>query len=187
MGRNRDDAQGDLLSGLGGSGAPDQAAPPPAKRKTRRRAAPAEGGPGKAGTVMELDPATCRLWERHNRRPGLLDETSCADLIAGIRVQGRQEFPAIVRQVRQDGGAVYEVICGARRHFAVTWLRANGHPEMPFLVEVRDLPDEEAFRLADIENRDRGTSATTSGRRATPMRWSGTTAAGSPSWRRALR
>lgn len=155
MENSRDDAQGDLLAGLGGSGAPEQAAPSPAARKTRRRAAPAEGGPGGARVVMEIDPATCRLWEHHNRRPGLLDETSCADLIAGLRAQGRQEFPAIVRRVRGDGGAVYEVICGARRHFAVTWLRANGHPEMPFLVELRDLGDEEAFRLADIENRDR--------------------------------
>ena len=47
------------------------------------------------------------------------------------------------------------MICGARRHFAISWLRANNYPQFRYLVEVRDLTDEEAFRLADIENRDR--------------------------------
>jgi ParB family chromosome partitioning protein len=37
----------------------------------------------------------------------------------------------------------------------MTWLRANNYPQFRYLVEVRDLTDEEAFRLADIENRDR--------------------------------
>jgi hypothetical protein len=49
----------------------------------------------------------------------------------------------------------YEVICGARRHWTVAWLRANNYRQFRFLVEVRELSDEEAFRLSDIENRDR--------------------------------
>ena len=52
-------------------------------------------------------------------------------------------------------GIDFEVICGARRHFAVSWLRANNFPQFKYLVEARDLSDEEAFRLADVENRDR--------------------------------
>ncbi|MEM6729180.1 MAG: ParB/RepB/Spo0J family partition protein [Pseudomonadota bacterium] len=102
-------------------------------------------------TLRWVDPATCVMWERHNRAYDLLTEENCRDLIDGIKAQGRQEFPAIVRQ-RGEG---YEVICGARRHFAVTWLRANNYTQFKYLVEVRDLSDEEAFRLADIENRDR--------------------------------
>ena len=47
------------------------------------------------------------------------------------------------------------MICGARRHWTISWLRANGYPRFRFLIEVRELTDEEAFRLADIENRDR--------------------------------
>lgn len=101
-----------------------------------------------------VDPASCRMWARHNRDYELLTEENCRDLIDGIRAQGRQEFPAIVR--RLDGEEVeFEVICGARRHFAVSWLNANNYPQFKYLVEVRDLSDEEAFRLADIENRDR--------------------------------
>ena len=101
-----------------------------------------------------VDPATCRMWERHNREYALLSEENCGDLIDGIRAQGQQEFPAIVRRLEKEDHA-YEVICGARRHFAVSWLRANNYPQFKYLVEVRDLTDEEAFRLADIENRDR--------------------------------
>jgi ParB family chromosome partitioning protein len=131
-------------------------------RFLRRSSALAERA---AGTVVEktlrwVDPARCRMWARHNRRYELLDERSCADLIEGIRAQGGQEFPAVVRPLPRDAADGdsrhdWEVICGARRHWTVSWLRANGYPRFRFLIEVRELTDEEAFRLADIENRDR--------------------------------
>lgn len=105
-------------------------------------------------TLRWIDPARCRMWDRHNRDYALLTEDNCRDLIDGIRSQGRQEFPAIVRPV-DDPEFDFEVICGARRHFAVSWLRANNYTQFKYLVEARDLSDEEAFRLADIENRDR--------------------------------
>jgi ParB family chromosome partitioning protein len=94
------------------------------------------------------------MWAQHNREYGLLTEDNCRDLIDGIRAQGCQEFPAIVRRLEGEDHQ-YEVICGARRHFAVSWLRANNYPQFRYLVEIRNLSDEEAFRLADIENRDR--------------------------------
>ncbi len=98
-----------------------------------------------------VDPALCHLWPRHNRDYARLNPENCADLIDGLKAQGKQEFPAIVRETRKG----YEIITGARRHWAVTWLRANGHPDFQYLVEVRTLTDEQAFRLADIENRHR--------------------------------
>lgn len=101
-----------------------------------------------------VDPACCRLWQRHNRRYDLLTQARCQDLIDGFKAQGRQEFPAIVRKLDADPQYQYEVVCGARRHWTVTWLRANNYAEFKFLVEVRDLTDEQAFRLSDIENRD---------------------------------
>ncbi len=113
-----------------------------------------------SGQVVEktwrwIDPARCRMWERHNRRYDLLNEQICADLIEGFKAQGRQEFPAIVRQIQGDPDFDFEVICGARRHWTVSWLRAHNYPDYQFLIEERDLSDEEAFRLSDIENRDR--------------------------------
>lgn len=105
-------------------------------------------------TLRWIEPEHARMWASHNRAYDLLTEDNCRDLIDGIRAQGRQEFPAIVRATG-DVDVPYEVICGARRHFAITWLRANNYKQFRYLVEVRDLTDEEAFRLADIENRDR--------------------------------
>lgn len=106
-------------------------------------------------TLHWVDPARCKMWNQHNRNYALLTPENCADLIEGIQQQGRQEFPAVVRRVDDRDGYDYEVICGARRHYAISWLRANNYPQFKFLVEVRDVSDEEAFRLADIENRDR--------------------------------
>lgn len=105
-------------------------------------------------TLRWVDPSECRMWERHNRDYALLNEEDCRDLIDGIRAQGRQEFPAVVRPI-DDPVFKYEVICGARRHFAISWLRANNYTQFKYLIETREMSDEEAFRLADIESRER--------------------------------
>ncbi|MCP5085449.1 MAG: ParB/RepB/Spo0J family partition protein [Rhodobacteraceae bacterium] len=105
-------------------------------------------------TLRWIDPAEARMWDKHNRDYAMLNEDNCRDLIDGIKSQGQQEFPAIVRKLQGEDHP-YEVICGARRHFAISWLRAHNYTQFKYLVEVRDVSDEEAFRLADIENRDR--------------------------------
>ena len=102
-----------------------------------------------------VDPARCRMWSGHNRDYELLSEERCADLIESIKAQGRQEMPAIVRRVSGDPDFDFEVICGARRHWSISWLRSHNYPDFKFLVDVRKIGDEEAFRLADIENRAR--------------------------------
>lgn len=128
-------------------------------RFLKRRNALSESGQREEKVLRWVDPASCIMWERHNRAYELLSEDNCGDLIDSLKAQGRQEFPAIVRKLSEEGAegreAEYEVICGARRHFAVSWLRANNYPQFLYLVEIRDLTDEEAFRLADLENRDR--------------------------------
>lgn len=102
-----------------------------------------------------VDPAKCRMWAGHNRDYALLNEERCADLIESIKAQGRQEIPAIVRRLSGEDGFEFEVICGARRHWSISWLRSHNYPDFKFLVDVREMGDEEAFRLADIENRAR--------------------------------
>lgn len=101
-----------------------------------------------------VDPARCRIWDRHNRDYGALTRERCDDLIESILAQGKQEVPAIVRRIHEPDYD-FEVICGARRHWSVSWLRANNHPEVRYLVEIRDLTDEQAFRISDLENRAR--------------------------------
>jgi ParB family chromosome partitioning protein len=135
---------------------PAEAAAP--ERFLKRAMTLAEQGSGqRQEKVLRLvDPATCVMWPGHNRAYDMLTEANCRDLIDGILAQGQQEFPAIVRRLPQpQGAATHEVICGARRHFAITWLRSHNYPQFRYLIEERELTDEEAFRLADIENRDR--------------------------------
>ena len=102
-----------------------------------------------------VDPAVCRIWAAHNRDYANLNEETCSDLIVSLRAQGRQEVPAIVRRVTGDPVIKFEVICGARRHWSVSWLRAHDYPDFKFVVEPREMTDEEAFRVADLENRSR--------------------------------
>src|SRR5204863_535378 len=100
--------------------------------------------------VVELvDPAKCRMWEGHNRDYAALSEERCRDLIESLKAQGKQEVPALVRRVHDDPDYQFEVISGARRHWSISWLRNNNYPEFRLLVEIRDLTDEEAFRLSD--------------------------------------
>src|SRR3546814_1020542 len=69
--------------------------------------------------------------------------------------QGRQEMPAIVRRVGNDPDHDFEVISGARRHWSVSWLREHNYPDIRYLVEIRNLTDEQAFRISDLVNRAR--------------------------------
>ncbi|SEQ81276.1 chromosome partitioning protein, ParB family [Loktanella sp. DSM 29012] len=153
MSKKHDAIFDDILNDLG---ADETLEPRGSARFLKRSNAMADqvGGQRQEKVLRLVDPATCVMWKGHNRAYDLLTAENCADLIEGLRAQGQQEFPAIVRKL--DGtDAEYEVICGARRHFAVSWLRANNYPQFRYLIEERDLTDEEAFRLADIENRDR--------------------------------
>lgn len=152
----------DVLSGLDGGGAGEGAPTPPLRqvggsRFLKRSTAIADRLSGEVveQTLRWVDPASCPIWGRHNRRYDLLNEQRCADLIEGVKAQGEQEFPAIVRHVEGEDGGEFEVICGARRHWTVSWLRARNYTQFKFLIEVRTLTDEEAFRLADVENRER--------------------------------
>jgi ParB family chromosome partitioning protein len=106
-------------------------------------------------TFRLVDPARCRMWARHNRKYGLLSVESCADLLDSLRAQGQQEFPAVTRRVTDDPAYDWEVIAGARRHWSVSYLRTVEHRDIKFLIDERELTDEAAFRLSDLENRAR--------------------------------
>lgn len=156
MSKKHDAVFDDVLSGLGNakrSTKPEKTS----NRFLKRGTALSEkiAGDYAEKTHYLVDPARCKMWAEHNRAYDLLTAENCADLIEGIKAQGKQEFPAIVRKVEGDPDYDYEVICGARRHFAIRWLRENNYTEFKYQIEPRDLSDEEAFRLADLENRER--------------------------------
>lgn len=151
MSKRHDAIFDDVLKDIAEATPPERAG----ARFLKRSNALADSGEREEKTLRWVDPDACVMWRRHNRAYDLLTADNCRDLIDSLRAQGQQEFPAVVRRLPAGQGAEYEVICGARRHFAVSWLRANNYPNFRYLIEVRDLTDEEAFRLADIENRDR--------------------------------
>ena len=102
-----------------------------------------------------IEPEKCRRWRRHNRDYEHLTPDNCADLIDRIGVEG-QQVPAIVRRLEKDDSHEFEVIAGARRHFAVSHLRTElGRSDILYLVEPRAIDDQAAFSLSDLENRAR--------------------------------
>ena len=112
-------------------------------------------GEVKQVTQLMLDPARVRIWSGNARHQASLTEESCRDLIDSIIAEGGQKVPAVVRRVEGDPAYDYELIVGTRRHWSITWLRANNYPDTTLLAQVQNLEDESAFRLADLENRAR--------------------------------
>lgn len=139
------------------------AADVPARERTRattllgRESALARVASGEVRQVTQLllDPVRVRIWPGNARVYAHLTEENCRDLIDSIIAEGGQKVPAIVRRIEADSDHEFEVIAGTRRHFAISWLRANSYPEMQFMAQVAQLDDEAAFRLADLENRAR--------------------------------
>ncbi|MCC2603685.1 ParB/RepB/Spo0J family partition protein [Sphingopyxis yananensis] len=106
-------------------------------------------------TQLLIDPARVRIWAGNARIQKQLSEENCRDLIDSILAEGGQKVAAVVRHLSGDPDHDYELIAGTRRHFSISWLRANNYPDMKLLAQVAELDDEAAFRLADIENRAR--------------------------------
>jgi len=111
-----------------------------------------EGG---AQAAIMVRPGECSVWNGNPRQqPGLTPE-SCRSLIESIASEGGNRIPVLVRLNPSDPEKPYELLVGSRRRYAVDWLNHNGRPELRLSALVVDLSDEEAFRLADIENRER--------------------------------
>ena len=106
-------------------------------------------------TQLLLDPAKVRIWSGNARLYAHLNEENCRELIDSIIAEGGQKVPAVVRRIEGDPDHDYEVIAGTRRHWSISWLRANSYSDMMFVAQVAQLDDEAAFRLADLENRAR--------------------------------
>lgn len=112
-------------------------------------------GEVKQVTQLLLDPARVRIWPGNARHQASLTEENCRDLIDSIVAEGGQKVPVVVRRVTDDPAHDYELIAGTRRHWSISWLRANNYPDTQLLAQVQNLDNEGAFRLADLENRAR--------------------------------
>ncbi|WP_278374084.1 ParB/RepB/Spo0J family partition protein [Sphingobium xenophagum] len=104
--------------------------------------------------TIRLKPSECSIWPGNARDYSLLDEHRLRSLIDSILAEGGNRIPAVVRRTPQ-GDHPYELVTGTRRHWAIAWLNANHYPDIELIAIIEDLDDEAAFRLADIENRER--------------------------------
>ncbi len=110
---------------------------------------------GGTRTAIQIQPGDCMVWDGNPRdQPGLTPD-SCRSLIESIANEGGNRIPVLVRLNGSDSERPYELLAGSRRRFAIDWLNHNGRPELRLNALIVDLSDEEAFRLADIENRER--------------------------------
>jgi ParB family chromosome partitioning protein len=112
--------------------------------------------PGQGRRVaLSIRPTDCSVWDGNPRDvPGLSYE-SCHSLIDSIAQEDGNRIPVLVRRNPPGAEYPYELLVGSRRRFAVDWLNHNGRPEVRLNALVVEMTDEEAFRLADIENRER--------------------------------
>ena len=104
--------------------------------------------------TIRLKPSECSVWSGNARDYSLLDEHRLRSLIDSILAEGGNRIPAVVRRT-PNGELPYELVTGTRRHWAIAWLNANHYPDIELIAIIEDLDDEAAFRLADIENRER--------------------------------
>jgi ParB family chromosome partitioning protein len=103
-----------------------------------------------------VDPNDCIPWEDHDRVNENISYDDLKDLIDDLIAQneGHNHIPAEVRPIeqRKADGPKYEIIIGLRRWLAIKWLRANNYPQFKYLIKVKGMTDEEAFRYSDLEN-----------------------------------
>lgn len=104
--------------------------------------------------TIRIRPDECTVWPGNARDYASLSHERCASLIDSIKEENGNREPVVIR-LTQDGEKPYELIVGTRRHFSVAWLRANNHAQIDLIARIETLDDEGAFRLADIENRER--------------------------------
>ncbi|ETI58849.1 chromosome partitioning protein [Sphingobium sp. C100] len=129
-------------------------APPKANFTNRRLEAFGEAARLVKRPTIRLKPAECSIWPGNARDYSMLDEHRLRSLIDSVLAEGGNRVPAVVRRT-PNGPLPYELVTGTRRHWAISWLNANHYPDIDLIAIIEDLDDEAAFRLADIENRER--------------------------------
>jgi len=103
-----------------------------------------------------VDPDDCVPWEDHDRVNENIGHAELRELIDDLIAQneGHNHIPAEVRPIdpRKPDGPKYEIVVGLRRWLAIKWLRENNYPQFKYLVKIKSMTDEEAFRFSDLEN-----------------------------------
>ncbi len=105
--------------------------------------------------AISIRPSDCSVWDGNPRDVPALCAENCRSLIESIALEDGNRIPVLVRQNPPGSELPYQLLVGSRRRFAIDWLNHNGRPEIRLNALIVEMSDEEAFRLADIENRER--------------------------------
>ena len=103
---------------------------------------------------IRLKPSECSIWPGNARDYAMLTQDRVSSLIDSLQAENGNRIPVVVRRTPK-ADLPYELVIGTRRHWAVSWLNANHYPDIELVAIIEDIDDEAAFRLADIENRER--------------------------------
>lgn len=103
---------------------------------------------------IRLKPSECSIWPGNARDYALLTQDRLGSLIDSLQAENGNRIPVVVRRTPK-AELPYELVIGTRRHWAISWLNANHYPDIELVAIIEDIDDEAAFRLADIENRER--------------------------------
>lgn len=103
---------------------------------------------------IRLKPSECSIWAGNARDYAMLTQDRVSSLIDSLQAENGNRIPVVVRRTPK-AELPYELIIGTRRHWAISWLNANHYPDIELIAIIEDIDDEAAFRLADIENRER--------------------------------
>ena len=134
--------------------APEEASAPRQTFTNKRLEAFGEAARLVKRPTIRLKPSECSIWPGNARDYDLLTEDRVRSLIDSIQSENGNRVPAVVRRT-PNAPLPYELITGTRRHWAIAWLNANHYPDIDLVAIIEDIDDEAAFRLADIENRER--------------------------------
>jgi len=123
------------------------------ERQARLEEADSAGGPGDGDRerpaddrlLKWVDPALIGIWSQHDRTYSRLTAADCSDILATL--SDGQRMPALVRPAPEASELAYELVSGARRHWAAS------HLGIALLVEVDEaVDDQRAFEINQVDN-----------------------------------
>ncbi|MBF5092286.1 hypothetical protein F1640_20410 [Novosphingobium sp. NBM11] len=112
------------------------------------------GRPNGEATGHPAEASECSIWPGNARDYALLTEDRVRSLIDSIQAENGNRIPVVVRRVK-NAALEYELVIGTRAPLGPSRAQREPLSDIELVAIIEDLDDEAAFRLADIENRER--------------------------------
>ncbi|KAJ8136496.1 hypothetical protein OY671_010291, partial [Metschnikowia pulcherrima] len=87
--------------------------------------------------TIRSKPSECSIWPGNARDYASSTEDRVRSLIDSIQAENGNRIPVVVRRVK-NAALEYELVIGTRRHWAISWLNANHHPDIELVAIIAD-------------------------------------------------